>query len=61
MRQARHLSEIKWLCLPLAFMLVSFSAYSSTLKIEATLSSETPVNYHLTSQKMEVFKMCDVC
>jgi hypothetical protein len=31
------------------FMLVSFSAYSSTLKMEATCSSETPADFQLTT------------
>jgi hypothetical protein len=37
------------LCLPPAFTLVSCSAYSSTLKIEATSSSETSADFQRTT------------
>jgi hypothetical protein len=36
--------------LPPAFMLVSCVAYSSALKMEATCSSETSVNFHRTAR-----------
>jgi hypothetical protein len=40
-------------------MLVSFSAYSSTLKMDATISSETPVDFNrlqgAISQQTELF------
>jgi hypothetical protein len=39
------------LCLPLAFTLVSFSAYFSILKMEAICSSETSVDFQRTSQR----------
>jgi hypothetical protein len=38
-------------CLPHAFTLISYSAYSSTLKIEAICSSETPVDFERTTQR----------
>jgi hypothetical protein len=38
-------------CLPSAFTLVSCSAYSSTLKIEAICSSETSVHFHRTIRR----------
>jgi hypothetical protein len=55
--RARNQRESKWqvvaevnrLCLPSAFALVSCSAYSSTLKIEAIYSSETSVDFQLTT------------
>jgi hypothetical protein len=37
-------------CLPLAFTLVSCSAYSSTMKIEATCFSETSVDFQWTTR-----------
>jgi hypothetical protein len=37
-------------CLPPAFMLVSCSAYSSILKMEATYSSETSVEFQMTTR-----------
>jgi hypothetical protein len=37
------------LCLPPAFMLVSCSVYSPTLKMEATCSSETSVDFQRTT------------
>jgi hypothetical protein len=39
------------LCLPPAFTLVSCSAYSSTLKMEAICSSETSVDFQRTTQR----------
>jgi hypothetical protein len=39
------------LCLPPAFTLVSCSASSSTLKIEATYSSETSVDFQRATQR----------
>jgi hypothetical protein len=39
------------LCLPSAFTLVSCSAYSSTLKMEAIWSSETSVDFQRTTQR----------
>jgi hypothetical protein len=41
----------KLCCLPLAFTLVSFSAYSSTLKMEAICSSETSVDFQRNTQR----------
>jgi hypothetical protein len=43
------MSASRLLCLPPAFMLVSCLAHSSTLKIEATCSSETPVDFERTT------------
>jgi hypothetical protein len=45
------------LCLPPAFMMVSCSAYSSTLKTEVTCSTETSIYFHHggISQKTELF------
>jgi hypothetical protein len=37
-----------WFCLPPAFTLVCFLAYSSTLKMEATFFSETSVDFQRT-------------
>jgi hypothetical protein len=37
-------------CLPFAFTLVSCSAYSLALKMEATCSSETSVDFQQTTQ-----------
>jgi hypothetical protein len=39
------------LCLPLAFTLVSCSAYSSTLKMEATCSSETSNDFQRITRR----------
>jgi hypothetical protein len=39
------------LCLPPAFTLVSWSAYSSTLNLEAICSSETSVNFRRTTRR----------
>jgi hypothetical protein len=39
------------LCLPPAFTLVSCSAYSSTLKMEAICSSETSVDFQRTTRR----------
>jgi hypothetical protein len=39
------------LCLPPAFTLVSCSAYSSTLKMEAIWSSETTVDFQRTTRR----------
>jgi hypothetical protein len=38
-------------CLPPAFMLVSYCAYSSTLKMEPTRSFETLVHFQQTTQR----------
>jgi hypothetical protein len=39
-----------WLCLPTAFALASFSAYSSVLKTEAIYLSETSVDFQRTTR-----------
>jgi hypothetical protein len=39
------------LCLPPAFTLVSCSAYSSTLKMEAVYYSETSVDFQRTTRR----------
>jgi hypothetical protein len=43
--------QVAGLGLPLDFARVSCSAYSSTLKMEAILSSETSVNFQRTAQR----------
>jgi hypothetical protein len=52
-------SKASKLCLPPRLTLLSFLAYSSTLKMEATCSSETWINFQRTtrfiSQKIELF------
>jgi hypothetical protein len=52
--RARYQSESRWqasLCLPPAFTLVSCSAYSPTLKMEAICSSEMSVNFQRTTRR----------
>jgi hypothetical protein len=39
------------LCLPYAFMLVSCSAYSTTMKMEAACSTETSLNFQQTTRR----------
>jgi hypothetical protein len=42
--------RFSWLCLPSAFMLISRLTYSSTLKMKATCSSETSVDFQRTTR-----------
>jgi hypothetical protein len=49
-RRFRGTCLLHLLCLPHAFTLVSYSAYSSALKMEAMCSSETPVDFQRTTQ-----------
>jgi hypothetical protein len=44
-------STFFWLCLLSAFVLVSYSAYSSTLKMEAICSSETSVDFQRATRR----------
>jgi hypothetical protein len=49
-RISRARKQRERLCLPPAFTLVPFSAYSPTLKMEATCSSETSVDFQRTTR-----------
>jgi hypothetical protein len=50
--ELRNLSELHGkLCLPFVLTLVSCTAYSSTLKIEETCSSETSVHFQQTTRR----------
>jgi hypothetical protein len=52
-----HVHEAAMLCLPPIFRLDYCSAHSSTLKMVGTCSSETPIDFQLTTlpQKIELF------
>jgi hypothetical protein len=47
----KHSHEDRWFCLTPAFMLVSCSAYSSTLKMEDICFSETLVKFRRTVRR----------
>jgi hypothetical protein len=42
-------TKLPWFCLPPVYTMASCLAYSSTLKILATFSSETSVKFQLTT------------
>jgi hypothetical protein len=58
--KGRRMCVCMYVCMPPTFMLVSYAAYSSTLKTEAIYSSEISIDFqhlhYITSQKVPVFK-----